>query len=1016
MTVKYQKKTDLYRPFSFPAGFIAGFFHNFPCSIAPLYIGKNIWYNSQQDTRQYQHDPERYEKLHLQSVVISNSIGIFITLLVLFSSHMARRSRDTDSRLLTAILLLLASACVMEMTSFLVDGRKEWICRVLAWLSNSWTYIANPTVALLFLFYTDYYLHKKEKRLSTVYKPHLVMIVLCWIAVIGNLIGGYLFTVDAENVYRRGPGAYLFFIIPFLIVFNALFEVVRYRRLHKNPVFYPIWMFLTPFFIGVLLQMLIYGVSLVWVSTALGVAALYMSMQNELAYRDALTGAYNRHYLAYMLHGWAGNSGIMMDLDLFKEINDRYGHSQGDEALRDMARILMESGPDNSAVIRFAGDEFIMLLPTGDEAAIAETEKKIRAAAEEFNQLNERPYRISLSMGHAVYRQKTADSFLEALDISMYLEKQKRRQARNLTERGQQASREESSLLYSTQYDDLTGLPMLTHFFRQCGEQKARLAAEGKQAALLYMDLDGMKAFNSDHGFAAGDLLLKKYAAILARFYGRESGCHIGGDRFAVFVPADGLEKKLRDFLAEIDRMEIHLPVQVGIYVTGTEDVPVSTAYDRAKIACDTLSSSGKSAYCFYSREMQDELVNRHYIQSSLDRAIEEKWIQVYFQPIIRTMNGRVCAEEALSRWFDPQKGFLSPAEFIPYLEASGQIYKLDLYVVDQVLEKIRLQRDVGLTVVSHSINLSRSDFERCDIVEEIRKRVDAAGEPRANITIEITESTIGSNADFMKKQIERFRELGFPVWMDDFGSGYSSLDVLQSIRFDLIKFDMSFMRKLDEGDEGKIILSELMRMCSALGLDTLCEGVETDEQIRFLNATGCSRLQGFRFCRPIPFSQVLERYENSVQIGFEDPASTEYFDTVGRVNLYDLDVISEGDGNVIRNAFSSLPMGIIEVSGESSRFIRSNASYRDFVKQFLGIDIATESRDFVSFSSTFMKTLVGRCGKQGGRTFYDEKLPDGTIVHSFARWIDTNPVSGEIAIAVAVLSIRQPEAAATRP
>lgn len=131
------------------------------------------------------------------------------------------------------------------------------------------------------------------------------------------------------------------------------------------------------------------------------------------------------------------------------------------------------------------------------------------------------------------------------------------------------------------------------------------------------------------------------------------------------------------------------------------------------------------------------------------------------------------------------------------------------------------------------------------------------AGIERGKVTIEITESIIGSDFTFMKEQITRFRELGFPVWMDDFGSGYSSLDVLQSLKFDLIKFDMGFLRKVDEGNNGKIILTELMKMAVALGLETVCEGVETEEQADFLQEIGCSRLQGYLFSKPKPFEQM---------------------------------------------------------------------------------------------------------------------------------------------------------------
>ena len=158
-------------------------------------------------------------------------------------------------------------------------------------------------------------------------------------------------------------------------------------------------------------------------------------------------------------------------------------------------------------------------------------------------------------------------------------------------------------------------------------------------------------------------------------------------------------------------------------------------------------------------------------------------------------------------------EGFLSPADFISELEDARLIYKLDLYVLEQVLKKIRSRMNAKEEIVPQSINLSRSDFETCDIVEEIRKRVDDAGVERNMISVEITEGIIGENFDYMKEQISRFQDLGFKVWMDDFGSGYSSLNVLHSISFDLIKFDQSFTKKLLEEERGRIILKDMMKM-----------------------------------------------------------------------------------------------------------------------------------------------------------------------------------------------------------
>jgi EAL domain-containing protein (putative c-di-GMP-specific phosphodiesterase class I) len=207
----------------------------------------------------------------------------------------------------------------------------------------------------------------------------------------------------------------------------------------------------------------------------------------------------------------------------------------------------------------------------------------------------------------------------------------------------------------------------------------------------------------------------------------------------------------------------------------------------------------------------------------------------------------------------------ISPGEFVPVLEMCKLIYKLDLYVLDQIIQKMKEQQEAGLPVIPHSLNLSRIDFDECDIIDEILKRVDRAGIPREKLNIEITESVVGSDFDFIKEQIERLQDLGFHVWMDDFGSGYSSLDVLQDIHFDLIKFDMRFMHRFGKGKENKIILTQLFKMATELGIDTVAEGVETREQVEFLKEVGCTRLQGFYYNRAIPAEEIKEKYETFV-------------------------------------------------------------------------------------------------------------------------------------------------------
>ncbi len=560
--------------------------------------------------------------------------------------------------------------------------------------------------------------------------------------------------------------------------------------------------------------------------------------------------------------------------------------------------------------------------------------------------------------------------------------------------------------------DDLTGLPNMRAFFMLALEHKASMLEAGKKPVLLYFNLIGMKHFNRQFGFEEGNRLLIAFAQVLKEHYGRRHVCRFSLDHFAAVVEEKGLEYELRKIFDECQEINNgrSLPVRVGIYRNSTEDVDVSVACDRAKYACDLRRKIYISGFTYFRKGMQEQLLKARYIVNHLDQALEEKWVQVYYQPLVRAVNGKVCDEEALARWIDPTWGMLSPGEFIPALEDSGLIYRLDLYVLDQILDKLLHQKEKGLAVVPHSVNLSRSDFDACDIVEEICSRVDRAGIARDRITIEITESIIGSNFDFMKKQIERFRSLGFPVWMDDFGSGYSSLDVLESIRFDLIKFDMSFMKKLDDGKDGKIILTKLMEMATAIGVDTVCEGVETEAQKQFLQEIGCSKLQGYYYCKPIPLSEIIERNRKGIQIGYENQEESAYYEAVGRVNLYDLDVIASGEDDMFQHSFNTLPLGIVEIRGDAARIVRSNQSYRDFLKRFFEIDLSGKGDAFARYDSGFMHDVVKYSVEMTGRSFLDETMPDGYVVHAYIRRVSTNPVKGDIAVAIAILSITEPK------
>ena len=405
-------------------------------------------------------------------------------------------------------------------------------------------------------------------------------------------------------------------------------------------------------------------------------------------------------------------------------------------------------------------------------------------------------------------------------------------------------------------YDRLTDLPNMRRFFTLAAQERDTLKEAGKEPVMVYFNIIGIRNYNRQYGFKNGDKLIMDFSQILSRNFGADRVCRLSADQFAAVADGAEVEEICAQVLNECETAMDgkRLPIRVGIYPDSLERVDTDVACDRAKYAADKKKGEISSSITYYDEEMLKRTEIDHHIIHNLDRALEEGWVKVYYQPIVRSEDEELCDEEALARWIDPELGFLSPAYFIPALEQSKLIYKLDLYIVDQVLKKLKQQEEAGTTIVSQSINLSRMDFESCDVVEEIRRRVDDAGIDRSMISVEITESVIGGDFEFMKEQIARFQELGFPVWMDDFGSGYSSLDVLHQIRFDLIKFDMRFMEKFDEGDGGKVILTHMFNMAMGLGLETLCEGVEEADQVEFLRQAGCAKIQGYYYGKPTPF------------------------------------------------------------------------------------------------------------------------------------------------------------------
>ena len=406
-------------------------------------------------------------------------------------------------------------------------------------------------------------------------------------------------------------------------------------------------------------------------------------------------------------------------------------------------------------------------------------------------------------------------------------------------------------------FDSLTGLPNM-EYGRMCGENYAdEIRNKGGTPGFVYFDIVGMKLYNSANGFDKGNEFLILFAASLKKNFDNNLIFRLPNDHFAVIADLENIEVKLNDIRKYIKSFisKISMDVHIGICKID-EDEAILDASEKAILACNVQKKTGEVHIRYYDEELRKALILQNYVVNHIDEAIANGYIKVYYQPVVRTITETFCGMEALARWIDPQHGFLNPEAFIGALEESRQIHKLDSFVVQLVCKEMRREMDSGKSVVPVSFNLSRLDFLGCDIFDVVEKALKKYDIDREYIRVEITESIMASDS-YVRNEIERFRKVGYEVWMDDFGSGYSSLNTLKDYKFDELKIDMVFLSKFNE--VSRTIIRSTVRMAKNLGLKTLAEGVETKEQMDFLKGIGCEKVQGYYYGKPMPLKDTIE-------------------------------------------------------------------------------------------------------------------------------------------------------------
>lgn len=513
----------------------------------------------------------------------------------------------------------------------------------------------------------------------------------------------------------------------------------------------------------------------------------------------------------------------------------------------------------------------------------------------------------------------------------------------------------------AVEFDELTDLPTMMYFRRYAVNYVRAALSRGGRAFLVYFNIENFSIFNERYGFEEGDKLLCLTAVALQAAFPGFLLSRFSADHFLLVCESQHLEREIEDVHTQLHAYGRHanIALKAGIFEMESDGVEMGLACDCAKVACDSIAHRYDRTYRWYDEQLNWSVRRAQYIESHIDRAIENGWIQAYYQPIVRSVTGELCEFEALARWIDPTYGMLSPETFISVLERARLIHKLDQHMLRLVCEQWRNLRANTDWIAPVSVNLSRLDFELCDAFELVDSMAGEYGVPRQMLHIEVTESALNDNTQLLAHEINRFRDAGYQVWLDDFGSGFSSLNTLKDYVFDVVKIDMAFLREFDTKPQSRTIISSIVNMAKQLGMQTLIEGVESEEQFDFIRDIGCEFAQGFLVGRPVP-SQENERKLLTGELVMERWSLHAYHDRLGAINSLSATPfdfpweVSAQD----RPLAEMLPLAIVERENGELRFVSVNDAFTQVVRE-MGLRNVAEFAERVNGGSDVNSIVV---------------------------------------------------------
>lgn len=679
-----------------------------------------------------------------------------------------------------------------------------------------------------------------------------------------------------------------------------------------------------------------------------------------LATRDPLTNTLNRRSFFQgfeTLFTEARAEGdelsfIMVDIDCFKSVNDKYGHAVGDKVIKLLANILTEYSRPNDLVGRFGGEEFCVVLPEAGIDVGASIADRMRLAIQEgYGAKFTNALRITSSFGVSTLTNgiRSSSELVDQADKALYVAKESgRNRVICWSSAMEEEDREEMSKLSSdeqamesvegrsivpavmdeeslqqsqavvnetpdqggkvaalySQNEDLqiqndksgteqvTCLPNRVLLFDRIEQAILRAQRCNTKVAVLIIDVDTLQRVNDTLGLVSGEKFAKSIVARIKRTLRNTDTVTLNAEDELLFSISQLSSREIVVLLTDLTQIEIvtsilqrifseqnepievegnefYLNTNVGVSVFPLDGEDSLTLIKNASSAKrEAMQSIGRNNICFYTDEINQRSKKQNRLESELHRALERGEFVVYYQPKIDLKTGTILGMEALMRWQHPQLGIVPPNDFIPLAEQTGFIEEISQWVIRTVCRQIHFWQEAGYDTVTVAVNLSPVEFRNPDLAQQIIAQIDEFGIPKSTFEVEITESIVMQNMETAVAVLEKLSNAGVCISIDDFGTGYSSLSYLRRFPISKVKIDRSFISSfMQDSNNDAAIVSAIIAMSHTLGIRVVAEGVETEEQLRFLQDLHCDEMQGYLISRPVPREEIDDLLAQSSSI-----------------------------------------------------------------------------------------------------------------------------------------------------